>query len=125
MRKVKLKVQCDIPSWGYCNYDGFTANDRYSKELCRFCVKTKTGHHCLLFDQDLAADPRFVHKAAGCVDASATSGYEVSTPPAVEPKLIMSETLKSYRKTVADLMKQGYPRGLAESLATKYILDEK
>ena len=125
MRKIKLTLQCRVPSWGYCNYDGPTSDQRFSKELCRFCVSTKQGKYCSLHDKWLTADKDFVHKTPACIEATAGCAVTVDEPtpsgPKVDPKLIIAETIKSYNKTLNDLLKQGYPRSMAETIATKYI----
>lgn len=129
MRKIKLTVQCRVPSWGFCNHDEYTENLRYSKKLCRFCTKDKTGHHCMLHDKPLAADSNFIYKTQACIDA--TAGYAITadepTPqgPTVNPKQLMRETIKLYNKTVADLVAQGYPRPVAEKIAQQYVVDSK
>lgn len=126
MRKIKVEIKCRVPSWNYCTLDGFTANGRFSKELCSFCVKDKNGYHCMLHDEGLAADKYFVHKCPKCINV--TAGFpldeEPELPP-VDPKVIIRETLKNYKQTVKQLMDQGYPASLAETLATKYVLGEK
>ena len=126
MRKIKVDLQCKVPSWNYCNCDDPTPDQRYSKERCRFCVSTKQGHYCTLYDTPLAADKNWIYKPDKCIKA--TAGYSVSvedeTAPSVDPKLIMRETLKSYNKMVKDLMSQNYPRSMAETIATKYILED-
>ena len=68
MRKIKREITYTVPSWNFCNLDGFTANGRFSKETCRFCVKTKTknGYKCALTDEVLHSDPTFVHKTQQC-----------------------------------------------------------
>lgn len=126
MRKIKTELKCCIPSWNYCQLDGFTADDRFSKELCRFCVKTKAGYRCVLHDATLAADENFVHKPAVCIKL--TAGFPVDIAPApeappVEPTVIIRETLKLYKSTIKDLTRQGYPYALAETLAEKYLLE--
>lgn len=129
MRKIKLALQCRVPSWNHCNYDGFTADNRPSKELCRFCVSTKKGHYCSLHDQWLTADKNFVHKTHDCIEA--TAGYaitvdeQVPTGPSADPKLIIRETIALYRKTVSDLVSQGYPQTMAETIASKYLIGDK
>ena len=127
MRKVKTQLQFRVPSWNYCTLDDFTANGRFSKETCRFCDKTKSGHHCLLFDKKLAADADFVYKTSACIDMTAGDAVTIDepTPVAIDPKLIVRETLKSYKKTVAQLVAQKYPRSLAETVAEKMIIDGK
>ena len=126
MRKIKIDLQCRVPSWNFCNHDGHTPDDRYSKELCRFCIKTKQGYRCTLHEQWLTSDPTFVHKAPACIKA--TAGFAVTadepTPNAIPPKTIIKQSIKNYKKTVNDLITQGYPRAIAEAAAEVYILEE-
>lgn len=128
MRKIKLTVQCRVPSWGYCNHDVYTDNLRYSKELCRFCVKSKTGYHCALHDAPLAADSNFVHKTRACVDATAgfaiTADEPVPHGPTIHPKKLLLDAFSKYNKTVEDLVRQGYPRSIAEKTAQMFIVDD-
>lgn len=129
MRKIKLTVKYRVPSWNFCNHDVFTEDDMGSKELCRFCIKTKKGYRCVLHDTDLSSDARRVYKNEACIDASAgfaiTADEPVPEGPVVDPKFIMRETLDIYNKTLNDLLNQGYPRQMAESIARKYILEDK
>ena len=126
MRKIKLEVKLRVPSWNFCTLDDFTPNGRFSKDVCRFCVKTKNGYHCMLHDEGLAADHSFVHKCPKCIDV--TAGFQLEEEPVVppvDPKVVIRETLTEYKKVVAQLMAQGYPPALAETLATKYMLNER
>ena len=123
MRKVKQTIAYKVPSWNFCNLDVFTANGRFSKEMCRFCIKSKEGYRCALYDEALHSDPSFVHKTKCCVDV--TAGFAAEELPdvlAVEPKVIIAETLKQYKKIYSDLLKQGYPASMAETVATKAML---
>lgn len=122
MRKIKVDLQCSVPSWHFCNLDGFTADGRYSKETCRFCVTTKQGRRCLLYDESLTTDSHFVHKTSACIEAAASGKATAREMPAVSPKLIASEAIKEYTKLVASLTKQGYPRSLAEKIALQDII---
>ena len=126
MRKVKVEIKCRVPSWNFCTLDDFTANGRFSKEVCKYCVKDKHGYHCVLHDAGLAVEKDFVLKCPSCIKV--TAGFpldEEPTMPPVDPKVIIRETLKNYKQTVKQLMDQGYPASLAETLATKYVLGEK
>ena len=123
MRNVKLDMKVRVPSWNYCTLDDFTANGRFSKEVCRFCVKVKGGYRCALYDEPLAADQDFVHKARRCIRMSAGYPDEVAPPvPPVDPKIVMRETIKEYKKAVAYLRSQGYPQGMAETIAEQSVL---
>ena len=126
MRKIKLEVKLRVPSWNFCTLDGFTHDDRFSKELCRFCIKTKNGYRCMLHDEGLKADSTFVYKCPKCIDV--TAGFRLEDEPEVvpvDPKTIIRETLAEYRKAVAQLVAQGFPQSMAETLATKYMLNER
>ncbi len=129
MRKIKLTLQCRVPSWNFCNLD-VTPHGKFSKELCRFCKVTRQGKYCSLHDKWLTEDPTFVHKTNCCIDATAGFSITVDEPtpeagPKIDPKLIIRETINSYKKTVSDLVNQGYPQSMAESIATQYLLDNK
>ena len=128
MRKVKVNLQHRVPSWNMCNYDGHTADNRFSKETCRFCIKTKQGHRCLLYEEQLRSDATFVYKTADCITATAGYAMTVDEPvpegPIVDPKRLIRETIKVYNKTYNNLLKQGYPRQIAEQVATEYMLGD-
>lgn len=123
MRKIKINVQYRVPSWNYCNLDVPTADQRYSKEKCRFCVSSKQGNYCSLYDTQLTSDVNFIYKAPPCIKATAGFAVSVDEPmtPQVDPQLIIRETIKTYNKTLNDLLSQGYPRAMAEAIATKYV----
>lgn len=123
MRKIKREITYTVPSWNFCNLDGFTTNGRFSKETCRFCVKTKNGYKCALTDEVLHSDPTFVHKTQQCINVSAGfSAAELPDTVSVDPKVIIAETLKQYKRIKDDLLKQGFPSTMADSLATQMML---
>lgn len=122
MKNVKLNMKVRIPSWNFCTLDEFTANGRYSKETCRFCQRTKGGYKCSLYDEVLAADPTFVHKCQRCIRVSAGFPDEELQAPSVDPALIMKETIKQYKKTVQQLLAQGYPQTMAENIAEQFTI---
>ena len=128
MKTIKSTVTYKVPHWNYCNVDRFDIDAAPSKQLCRFCQKTKEGYRCMLYDQSLLADHGEVHKAREC--CRATAGFESvieESPevPTIPPKDLMKQTIELYSKTVNDLLNQGYPRSMAETAAKKYILDSK
>lgn len=127
MKRVSMKVTCSLPSWHYCNYDGFTANGRFSKELCKFCKKTKAGYKCVLHDQPLTSDPTLVHKCKGCIDVCGRVTDEVveAQQPPVDVQALVRDTLKSYNKLRMQLVAQGYPASIVDDVATRYMLNEK
>ena len=123
MRKIKQTITYTVPSWNFCTLDVFTANGRFSKETCRFCIKSKEGYKCALYDENLHSDPTFVHKCKRCVDASAGfAAAELPDTVSVDPKTIIAETLKQYKRIKDDLLKQGFPATMADSLATQMML---
>lgn len=84
----------------------------------------------MLHDKMLLSDKDFVYKTAACIDATAGDAITVDEPtpeqgPTITPKQIVNGTITLYTKTVNDLLKQGYPRPLAESAAKRYIVDGK
>ena len=98
-----------------------------TKHKCNFCQKTKDGYKCLLYNKDLSSEGQFISKVKACCDA--TAGYEsnidnVPQGPTVEPKEIMKLTMELYSKTLRDLLNQGYPQQLAESIAQKHVLGQ-
>lgn len=127
MRKIKVDLRFVVPSWNYCNYDSATASLRPSKEICRFCRKDKLGYRCVLFDKNLSADAHFIYKVPTCIDATAgfAAAAEDQIAPQIDPKLLMREAVKNYKKTVDELIKMGYPRNIAETVALKDMLEDK
>ena len=127
MKRIHSMVHYDVPSWNFCNSDFLTMGSELSGDTCRFCQKTPTGHHCLLYDESLDVNDGLIKKVRAC--CKATAGFESvidSPPPAptLQPKELMKQTIKLYTKTVNDLMAQGYPKAIAETVATKHVLGE-
>ena len=99
-----------------------------TKDTCRFCIKTKAGYQCLLYNESLSVNDGFISKIRDC--CKATAGYQsdivtdVAPPgPTISPKELMKSTIDIYVKTVNDLLGQGYPKQLAEQVAKQYLLD--
>lgn len=129
MRKVKIETVAKIPSWNFCNLDKSTGGLSVSKELCRFCHSSKAGYRCSLHNCGLTHDRGLVNKAPMCMEATMWGLAEIleedlADEIKVDPKLLVKETIKNYRKTVNDLLKQGYPPNLAETVAEQYMLGE-
>lgn len=79
----------------------------------------------MLYDRPLTVDNGLISKTRDCCRASAGFPSEVdSTPqvPTIQPKELMKQTIDVYTKTVDELLKQGYPRQMAEQAAKKHIL---
>ena len=129
MRKVKIETTAKIPSWNFCNSDKATGKLSVSKELCRFCHSSKTGYRCSLYNCGLSDDRGLVNKAPQCIHATTWGTAtvleeDIADEIKVDPKLLVKETLKSYKKTVNELLNQGYPPNLAETVAEQYVLGE-
>lgn len=124
MRKVKVNIQFKVPSWNFCNCDVSTPDGRYSKELCKFCIKSTGGYYCQLYEEYLASDRTFVYKPDVCKNMTAGFTQDIVEPDSiqVDPQVIIRETIKTYNKTLRDLLNQGYPPKLAETIATQYML---
>ena len=124
MKTIKSLVTYRVPHWPFCNVDKFDFDATPSKQVCQFCVKSKTGHHCMLYDKPLLSDGIQIQKFPQCVKA--TAGFEsvIEPPevPTIQPKELMKQTIDIYNKTVNDLLAQGYPRPIAEQVAKKHIL---
>lgn len=122
-----MQVAYIVPQWNYCNNDNLLPGGHLQKSTCRFCLKTRAGHHCMLYDQPLKSDGEYIDKVREC--CRATAGYPSSidlAPPAptVDPRELMKQTIDLYSKTVNELLKQGYPRQIAETVAKKHLLSD-
>lgn len=125
MRNIKTAVSFRVPSWNYCNHDAAPMSSKIPKTTCRFCIKTKNGYCCVLHDSLLQSDANFIYKTPKCINATAGFAATVEEPaPITDPKIIMRETLRVYTKELNSLLSQGYPRQLAETLATKQTLED-
>lgn len=124
MKKIKSTVTYKVPHWNFCNEDAFDYGATAVKVTCRFCVKDKSGHHCLLYDKQLSVGNGLIKKLPACVDATAgfASVIEPAEVPTIDPKDLMKQTINMYEKTVKDLMNQGYPQPIAAATAKKHIL---
>lgn len=128
MKRIQSQVTYTVPNWNFCNNDNLLPGGSLQKDTCRFCVKGKAGYHCLLYDQPLKSDGEFIDKVRTC--CKATAGFastvdEAPQAPTVEPRELIKQTIDLYAKTVNDLLKQGYPRQIAETVAKKHLLDNK
>ena len=130
MKWVKTTVNYKVPHWNFCNVDRFDYDATASKQLCRFCQKTREGYRCALYDQSLLADHGRVSKALQCCET--TAGFpsviereEIADVPTISPKDLMKHAIEAYTKTVEALINQGYPRAIAEQVAKKHVLGDK
>lgn len=127
MKKVTSTISYRVPDWNFCNVNKFDFDATMSKELCRFCVKTKDGPTCILYNEDLSVKGGMISKTRACCMASAGYSSTVNsepTVPVVKPKDIIKHTLETYLKTVESLVKDGYPRNLASTIAKKHTLGD-
>lgn len=132
MKKIKSTVSYVVPHWQFCNSDNLVYDDEIPKETCKFCVKTKTGHKCLLYNETLSVNDGLISKVRKCCKATAGFKSEIDVDtmkqpqgPTVDPREVMKQTIELYDKTVRELTAQKYPRQMAESLAKQYILGGK
>ena len=126
MKRIKSTVSYTVPHWNLCNVDRFDFDGTPSKQLCQFCIKSKDGHKCMLYNELLSVSGGQVSKTRAC--RNATAGFESvieqpeeSTPPPISPKELIKHTIATYKKTVKDLVAQGYPQSLAEQAAEKAL----
>ena len=128
MKKIRTEVSYKVPHWAFCNSDMNEMVD-VPKEVCKFCVSKKGGERrCLLYDESLTVVDGLVRKAEGCKKATAgirsviETDRVAATGPTVPPKELIKQTIDLYSRTVNDLLKQGYPRPIAEQVAKKHTL---
>lgn len=124
MKRIKSTVTYTVPHWNFCNEDNLDFGAVLTKATCRFCLKDKSGHRCMLYDQALQVNNNLISKVPACIDATAgfKSVIEPAEAPTIEPKVLMKQTIDMYEKTVKDLMAQGYPQPIAAATAKKYVL---
>lgn len=124
MKRITSTITYKVPHWNFCNEDNFDYGATLVKATCRFCVKDKHGHKCLLYDKSLSVNNGLISKVPEC--CKATAGYksviEPDEVPTIEPKDLMKQTIDLYEKTVKDLTAQGYPQPIAAATAKKYVL---
>ena len=128
MKYIQSKVTYNVPHWNFCNVDRFDIDGTLSKQVCQFCIKTKQGHMCALYNEALSVQNNKIAKVRAC--CKATAGFEsVIEPkaeapagPTIPPKDLMKQTIELYEKTTKDLVAQGYPHAMAAAAAKKYIL---
>lgn len=128
MKMIRSKVTYEVPNWNYCNIDTFDIDGTPSKRVCQFCIKTKQGHVCALYNEDLSVQSNKIAKVRAC--CKATAGFEsviehkaeAPAVPTIPPKELMKQAIELYDKTTKDLVNQGYPQAMAAAAAKKYIL---
>lgn len=127
MKKIRTEVIYKVPHWAFCNCDANEMND-VTKDVCKFCVKTGDGERrCLLYDEGLSYIDGLVHKAKRCKEATAGIRSVIESDrvepagPSVQPKVLIAQAIELYSKTANDLLKQGYPRPIAEQVAKQHI----
>ena len=126
LKKVTTTVTYKVPAWEYCNLQA--GYDRPSKEMCRFCVKDRTGYRCTLYNTTLdVRDTALALKNEEC--RRAVAGYEsivedadYATGPDIDPKDIIKATLAEYNKVYKKLLADGYPEFMVNKLAQKHVI---
>lgn len=121
MKYVTLTLTHAVSSSNFCM--------SASGKMCRFCEKLRGGrHYCSLYDEPLVGEGDSTEKCKAC--CKATAGFKTTVEerpdpvvtPTVDPKVVMKETIKIYTKNLNELLSQGYPRQLAEKLASQAVL---
>lgn len=128
MKLIQSKVTYKVPHWNYCNVDVFDIDGTPSKRVCQFCIKTRQGHVCALYDEALSVKGNQISKVRAC--CKATAGFEsVIAPkaeapvvPTIPPKELMKQAIELYDKTTKELVAQGYQQAIAAAAAKKHIL---
>lgn len=119
-----MTVNYKVPSWNFCNEDRLDGGE-LTKHNCRFCIKSGGSYRCLLYDKPLYTDGQLIEKTnqckLACVGVATEVSYEEAAPP-VPPKELMKMTIETYTKNLADLLRQGYPRAIAENVAKQLTL---
>lgn len=127
MKKITSTVRYSVPDWNFCNLNRFDIDGSMTGQTCRFCEKTRSGTKCLLYNKMLSVTGDLISKTEEC--CRATAGYRSninSEPdvPTVPPKDLMKDTIDRYNKTVNSLIRQGYPRQIAETVAKKHTIGD-
>ena len=127
MKTIKSHVTYKVPHWNFCNVDRFDMDATPSKQLCQFCIKTKAGYRCALYDESLASKEGVVAKTQGCCRATAAYASVIEPPalPTINPRDLIKQTIDMYSKTVNELVNQGYPRAMAENAAKQHLLSNR
>ena len=133
MKRIQSTVTYTVPHWPFCNVDRHDIDATPSDQVCQFCVKTKAGYRCALYDQQLMSDGVQIAKTKEC--CRATAGFRstivadpapsTTSAPSIPPADLIKQTIELYSKTTNDLIAQGYPRAMAELAAKKFILTSK
>ena len=112
MKKIRTEVSYKVPHWAFCNCDANEMND-VTKDVCKFCVTKRGGERrCVLYDESLTVVDGLVSKSEGCKKATAgiksviESDRVAPTGPSVQPKILITQTIELYSKTVNDLLNQ-------------------
>lgn len=121
MKKVKTTVNYKVPEWGFCNCSKL---GKPTKDMCRFCVKSKGKYVCVLHNIPLDThDGVLIKKDNECLRATAGFPSEVEDNDVqVDPKTVMKMTMQEYRKAYNKFVSQGYPDAMADRLAQQLIL---
>lgn len=125
MKKIKSTVTYTVPGWNFCNNDNLLPGGRLQKGACRFCVKSKSGYRCSLYDEPLSTSDGMIEKTRACCKATAGYASSIDEPPpapTIDPRDLMKQTIELYSKTLNDLINQGYPRAIAETVAKQHLL---
>ena len=118
MKYVTLTLTHGVPHANFCT--------TLSGDKCRFCQDLKGNkHYCCLYDEPLVGTSDSIEKCRRC--CKATAGFETTIEaqpeaPKIDPKALIKATIMLYNKNVKELIRQGYPRELAEKFAQQAVL---
>lgn len=120
MKSVKVTVTHKVPDWNYCNHSRCGSP---TKDNCRFCVKTKKCHVCVLYNMPLDTEEGLlIKKTHQCIQATYRSKDTVEDTIQVDPKNVMKLTMQEYRKIYKQLIAQGYPDNMADKMAQQMTM---
>lgn len=121
-KKVATTVKYNVPAWNYCNCQ-LTVFGGVSKETCRFCVKTKKGYSCALYNEPLTVTEGMrVDKTRECAKVTAGFNSTVEDAPQIDPQTVIKTTIDEYNRIRKQLLAQGYPAAIAEKFAKDTLL---
>lgn len=124
MKKIKTVVTYRVPEWDMCNHIG--PGGEPSKDTCRFCVKTKSGHTCAIYNETLSSNGIEIMKTNKCIKATAMSKDtvedDVTQDLGAAVRIVKKDAIDSYHKIYTQLIKEGLSESAADKLARQLIM---
>lgn len=124
MKTLKINSQVNVPDGNICNF--LDPHFNVSKQLCRFCVTKQGTKHCALFNMlPLSTCGTEVYKCEFCTDNKTIETLEPEQETVqIDVKLLVSDLMNEFTKAHKQLIKHGFPEGLAVSQAVKHVKDK-